>query len=104
MGIGVERKLDGKPKGGKKKSGLPKKDSKKSKSDKKVKKTKEEEKKIAEAKRQMRIREARKQAKKWDMELSDGHRKSLDERGEPGGRAGRTIEELNRWRRQSRVI
>ena len=104
MGIGVERKLDGKPKGGKKKSGLPKKAPKKSESSKKVKKTKEEEKKIAEAMRQMRIREAQKQAKKWDMELSDGHRKSIDEKGEPGNRAGRTIEELKKWRRQSQFF
>jgi len=104
MGIGVERKLDGKPKGGKKKSGLPKKDSKKSKSSKKVKKTKEEEKKIAEAMRQMRIREARKTAREWDIESSDGHRKSIDERGVPGNRAGRTIENLNKWRRRNRYI
>ena len=104
MGIGVERKLDGKPKGGKKKSGLPKKDKKKDK--KKVKKTKEEEKKIAEAMRQMRIREAQKTARRWAIEESDGGRWSgKDERkGEPGNRAGRSIEELNKWRRQSRVL
>ena len=86
----------------KKKDKKDKKDKKKG--EKKVKKTEKEEKEIAEAKRQMRIREAQKTARKWDMELSDGHRKSIDERGEPGGRAGRTIKELNKWRRRNRSI
>jgi len=104
MGIGVERKLDGKPKGGKKKSGLPKKAPKKAESSKKVKKTKEEEKKIAEALRQMRIREARKTARGWDIEQSDGGKYSIPDERKPGKRAGRTVEELNKWRRKSQFF
>ena len=66
---------------------------------KKVYKSPAEEKKIAEANRQMRIREAQKTARGWDIEKSDGGRWSGREerKGDPGNRASRTVEDLNKW-------
>ena len=81
----------------------------KKKGEKKVKKTEKEEKEIAEAKRQMRIREAQKTARRWRIEETDGHRKAPDERpydsltmGPKRGSA-RTFEEVRtKWSRRSR--
>jgi len=64
----------------------------------------EREKKIRKAKQEMREREMKKEKKKWMLSESDGHKKKAPSRDMKKKPAARTIEELNRLRRQSRVI